>query len=110
MRKGATISLLIGCICANLYPRWASGITGDMFCFWVAVSFVLLSIASRIKSDGVIVNYAFELVIILSVNDATDEYFRIAEKINDYEILFGIGAVCWTLYRIISHTTKPRKK
>jgi len=102
---------MVAGVAANTIPRWVCDETqGDIFCFWVAVSFCLILIGGRFNTGTFFENALIEMTFALAANDATDEYFHIARKVNPYEIHFGIGAVCWLLLRVIIHNYKREKQ
>ena len=100
------IALILATAATNTVPRHIPGIDGDKFCAWQAVSFVLMGLAMRFpmntKTDKIVRDWC----ILLAINNAIDEYYRVAQKTNEFEIIFAIAVTIWTAYRL----TKCRSK
>lgn len=100
------IAFILATIAINTVPRWIPGIDGDLFTFWQSVSFVTMGIAMwfpmNTKTDRIVRDWC----ILLAINNAIDEYYRVAQKTNEFEIIFAIAVTTWTAYRL----TKCRSK
>lgn len=100
------IVFILATIAINTVPRWIPGIDGDLFTFWQSVSFVTMGVAMwfpmNTKTDKIVRDWC----ILLAINNAIDEYYRVAQKTNEFEIIFAIAVTIWTAYRL----TKCRSK
>jgi len=96
-----SIALVILFVAANTVPRWVHGISGDLFCMWQALSYVLLCFAAQLKQDSKEERIMWDWACLLSINNAIDEIYRVAEKTNNFEVSFAIAITTWTVIRLI---------
>lgn len=96
-----SIALVILFVAANTVPRWVNGISGDVFCMWQALSYVLLCFAAQLKKDSKEERIMWDWACLLSINNAIDEIYRVAEKTNNFEVSFAIAIIVWTVIRLI---------
>ena len=89
------------CIAANTIPRWmGSNISGDAFCKWQSISFVLLGLACFDAFKNRTTQIVFDYVTLLAINNAIDEVTGNATKLNEGELGFAIAVTVWTLWRL----------
>jgi len=96
-----SIALVILFVAANTVPRWVNGISGDVFCMWQALSYVLLCFAAQLKQDSKDERIMWDWACLLSINNAIDEMYRVALKTNVFEVSFAIAITAWTVIRLI---------
>lgn len=103
-----SIALVILFVAANTIPRWVHGIDGNLFCMWQAISYVLLCFAAHQKKDSKEERIMWDWACMLSINNVIDEIYRVAEKTNEFEILFAIAITAWTIYRLLKCLSKHK--
>jgi len=108
LKELAAIALIIAGIFANTYPRHYID-NGDVFCTWVAGSFVLISLAIPLLSSSIWVSLVAELTVVLAINDFLDEYHRIAEQPSRYEYVIVGVLISITLFRFYRRWTNSKK-
>lgn len=108
-----TIFWLLVCIATNTIPRWINGITGDTYCTWQAISFVCAAIALKsfslyIPSSRIVrIIFVFvDYIAMLALMNAIDEYFKVAQKLQPWEIPIAIILTIWTIVRLCTLPTK----
>lgn len=109
LKELAAIVLIMAGIVVNTYPRYYIH-NGDVFCTWVAGSFVLISLAIPLLSSSIWVSLVAELTVVLAINDFLDEYHRIAEKPSRCEYAIVGVLILITLFRFYKRWTNNKKQ
>lgn len=102
-----TIFWLLMCIASNTIPRWIPGISGDDFCKWQAISFVCATISIKSFSLYISSNRMIRIIFVfvdytgmLALMNAIDECFKVAQKLQTWEIPIAIILTLWTIARL----------
>jgi hypothetical protein len=98
IKQLASAILIVLGIVVNTYPHYYVQ-NGDVYCTWIAGSFVLFALALAVLQETLLFGLIAEIAFVLSVNNFADEYYRIAlVKSNwEYEIVGLLTLI--TLYR-----------
>lgn len=94
-----SIIALILYVLTNTIPRWVEGINGDVFCKWQALSYLFLVIAGSKNKGSKYEKIAFAWAILLTINNAFDEWLGNPYKVSIFEISFAILITLWTILR-----------
>lgn len=104
LRDIVTIVLLFVCVLANTLPRHMltepTIENGQLFCMWVAFSFVLLALAFMANGTNVFIAPIKEFVVLSAANDFIDEYYKVAEQVNPFEMWILKLALIWLAIRV----------
>ena len=79
----------------------SAGISGDLFCAWQAISYLILSVAARLAANDLRTRLAFEWAAWLALNNAYDEVFGDPKNVSTFEVSFAIIVTTWTIYSYI---------
>ena len=105
MRAIASIIMILLCVFANTYPRFAftgMGIEGgDLFCQWQAASFVFMAIAGKISTKNKWVSLFWDFAILVAFGNWIDEVYKVAMKFLNSEKIFAALISLYTITRLI---------